>query len=133
MLINNLYLLQILCLIFLSILFLQSSIDKIYDWKGNIDFFKSHFSKTIFKNFVFVLLFVITLFEFTAGLFSLIGALEIFCLKSSSVYALVGSYFSGLCIVMLFFGQRIAKDYAGAASLVPYFIVTLITIYIVSY
>ena len=47
MLINNLHLLQILCLIFLSILFLQSSIDKIYDWKGNIDFFKSHFSKTI--------------------------------------------------------------------------------------
>ena len=133
MLVNNLNLLQILCLIFLSILFLQSSIDKIYDWKGNIDFFKSHFSKTIFKNFVFVLLVVITLFEFTAGLFSLVGVIEIFYLKSSSVYALVGSYLSGLCIVMLFFGQRIAKDYAGAASLVPYFIVTLITIYIVGY
>ena len=133
MLINNLYLLQILCLIFLSILFLQSSIDKIYDWKGNIDFFKSHFSKTIFKNFVFVLLVVITLFEFAAGLFSLIGTLEIFYLKSYSVSAVVGSYLSGLCIVMLFFGQRIAKDYVGAASLVPYFIVTLITIYIVSF
>tara|TARA_B100000575_G_scaffold230413_1_gene191393 strand:- start:931 stop:1332 length:402 start_codon:yes stop_codon:yes gene_type:complete len=133
MLINNLHLLQILCLIFLSILFLQSSIDKIYDWKGNIDFFKSHFSKTIFKNFVFILLVVITLFEFAAGLFSLIGTLEIFYFKSYSASAVVGSYLSGLSIVMLFFGQRIAKDYAGAASLVPYFIVTLITIYIVSF
>ena len=133
MLINNLQLLQILCLIFLSILFLQSSIDKIYDWKGNIDFFKSHFSKTIFKNFVFILLVLITLFEFSAGLFSLIGVLEIFYFKSYSVFAVVGSYLSGLCIIMLFFGQRIAKDYVGAASLVPYFIVTLITIYIVSF
>ena len=133
MLINNLHLLQILCLIFLSILFLQSSIDKIYDWKGNIDFFKSHFSKTIFKNFVFILLVLITLFEFSAGLFSLIGVLEIFYFKSYSVFAVVGSYLSGLCIIMLFFGQRIAKDYVGAASLVPYFIVTLITIYIVSF
>jgi diacylglycerol kinase len=27
---------------------------------------------------------------------------------------------------MLFFGQRVAKDYAGAASLVPYFILVVI-------
>jgi hypothetical protein len=26
-------------------------------------------------------------------------------------------------ILMLFFGQRLAKDYVGAAALVPYFIV----------
>jgi hypothetical protein len=26
---------------------------------------------------------------------------------------------------MLFFGQRMAKDYAGAASLVPYFILSV--------
>jgi hypothetical protein len=27
--------------------------------------------------------------------------------------------------VMLFFGQRMAKDYAGAAALVPYFILSI--------
>ena len=130
---DPLVLCQIFIAMFLIIVFLQSSMDKIFDRKGNLDFFESHFSKTIFKNFVFILLVLITLFEFSAGLFSLIGVLEIFYFKSYSVFAVVGSYLSGLCIIMLFFGQRIAKDYVGAASLVPYFIVTLITIYIVSY
>jgi hypothetical protein len=33
-----------------------------------------------------------------------------------------GAQLATIDIVLLFFGQRIAKDYAGAASLVPYFI-----------
>ena len=32
---------------------------------------------------------------------------------------------TALNIAMLFFGQRIAKDYSGATSLVPYFIVCI--------
>jgi hypothetical protein len=34
---------------------------------------------------------------------------------------------SAVSLLMLFFGQRMAKDYAGAAALVPYFIVIIIT------
>jgi hypothetical protein len=30
--------------------------------------------------------------------------------------------------VCLFFGQRMAKDYAGAAGLVPYFLLALVAI-----
>jgi diacylglycerol kinase len=33
-------------------------------------------------------------------------------------------------ITALFFGQRIAKDYAGAAVLVPYFLLMLATMYL---
>ena len=36
--------------------------------------------------------------------------------------ALWGARLATANIVMLFLGQRIAKDYAGAASLVPYFV-----------
>jgi hypothetical protein len=35
-----------------------------------------------------------------------------------------------LSILALFFGQRVAKDYPGAAVLVPYFILLLILIYL---
>src|SRR5207249_501608 len=35
-----------------------------------------------------------------------------------------------LHILGLFFGQRMAKDYAGAAILVPYFLLTLVAIYL---
>ena len=31
---------------------------------------------------------------------------------------------------MLFFGQRLAKDYAGAATLVPYFILAVLGIWL---
>jgi hypothetical protein len=30
----------------------------------------------------------------------------------------------------LFFGQRVAKEYAGAAILVPYFLLALVAIYL---
>ncbi|MBA3786242.1 MAG: DoxX family protein, partial [Acidobacteria bacterium] len=33
-------------------------------------------------------------------------------------------------IVALFFGQRVAKDYAGAAVLIPYFILLIILMYL---
>jgi hypothetical protein len=39
-----------------------------------------------------------------------------------------GALFSSLSILMLFFGQRIAKDYAGAGNLVNYFIASVIAI-----
>jgi hypothetical protein len=32
-------------------------------------------------------------------------------------------------MLMLVFGQRMTRDYTGAASLVPYFIVTLLSLY----
>jgi diacylglycerol kinase len=35
-------------------------------------------------------------------------------------------------MLSLFFGQRMARDYAGAAVLVPYFLVTLIAIYLLA-
>ncbi|PYK57407.1 MAG: DoxX family protein, partial [Verrucomicrobia bacterium] len=41
-----------------------------------------------------------------------------------------GAIISALSILGLFFGQRMAKDYAGAAILVPYFLLTLVAIYL---
>jgi hypothetical protein len=44
--------------------------------------------------------------------------------------AFYGAALSAIAIIALFFGQRMAKEYAGAAVLVPYFILTLIAIYL---
>jgi hypothetical protein len=35
-------------------------------------------------------------------------------------------------MVALFFGQRVSKDYAGAAALVPYFLLALVAIVILA-
>jgi hypothetical protein len=44
-------------------------------------------------------------------------------LSGDRTLALFGVALSVLALLMLFFGQRMAKDYAGAAGLVPYFVV----------
>jgi len=48
--------------------------------------------------------------------------------KDSTV-GLYEAILSAAAITALFFGQRMAKDYAGAAVLVPYFLLTLFAIY----
>ena len=59
--------------------------------------------------------------EVAAGVLTLMGAGQI-AMNGEKTFAMYGAQLATLDIVMLFFGQRIAKDYAGAASLVPYFI-----------
>jgi hypothetical protein len=66
-----------------------------------------------------------------AGLLSAVGAVNIL-LGNSTELALYGAELSALSIIMLFFGQRIAKDYAGAATLVGYFIVCILGILILA-
>jgi uncharacterized membrane protein YphA (DoxX/SURF4 family) len=112
---------------FLAILFLQSGFDKIFDWKGNLSWLVGYFSKTFLNKQVPLLLAVVTLTEISAGALSIAGLFQIiFTLKSSIAY--YGALASALSIIMLFFGQRIAKDYAGAATLVPYFILSIVAI-----
>ncbi|GAB4332055.1 MAG: hypothetical protein OHK0038_07440 [Flammeovirgaceae bacterium] len=118
---------QILTSAFLAILFLQSGLDKVFDWKGNLSWLNEHFSKSPLKNFVPRLLAIITLFEVCSGVFSAIGSVMIVLGKESDI-ALLGALLSSTSILMLFFGQRLAKDYAGAATLVSYFILTIIAI-----
>ena len=67
--------------------------------------------------------------EVAAGVFSAIGAVNIL-IGNSDFMAFIGAMLSAIALLMLFFGQRIAKDYAGAGGLVPYFILTLATLYI---
>ena len=122
---------QILTAVFLAILFIQSGLDKIFDWSGNLGWLKGHFEKSPLKGVVPLLLGTITLFEVLAGVLSGIGAVLILTTGKTD-FALYGAQLSALSIVMLFFGQRIAKDYAGAATLVPYFIASILGILILA-
>jgi hypothetical protein len=50
-------------------------------------------------------------------------------LTRDSTVGYLGSLVAAVNIVALFFGQRLSKDYAGAAVLVPYFLLALAGIY----
>src|SRR3954451_17056910 len=125
------YLLQIFASAFLAILFLQSGIDKVLDRRGNYEWLKGHFAKSPYAGIVPALLICITILEMTAGALSAVGCLVIILLKDSTI-AFYGAILSAAAITALFFGQRIAKDYAGAAVLVPYFLLTLVAIYLLA-
>ena len=112
---------KILTSAFLAILFLQSGIDKVLDFKGNLAWLTGHFAKSPLAGQVAPMLVVVTVLECAAGLLCAIGFVQI-ALDGSRTIALYGAELAALNIVMLFFGQRVAKDYAGAATLVSYFI-----------
>ena len=113
----------------LAILFVQSGLDKVFDWKGNLEWLNGHFSKTFLGGFVPVLLATITVMELATGFLSAIGVIY-FLVTSSVSLIFYAAVLGALSLLALFFGQRVAKDYPGAASIVPYFILTLIVIYL---
>ena len=122
---------QLMSSIFFAILFLQSALDKIMDWEGNLSWLEGHFAKSPLANFVYFMLLGLTIVEFAAGTVSDLGALNLW-LTSSVGLALIGIKLSTLSLVMLFFGQRLAKDYAGAATIATYFAVALLSLLLFS-
>src|SRR6185369_16204950 len=125
------YLMQIFTSAFLAILFLQSGIDKIVDRHGNFEWLKGHFAKSPLAGIVPALLIGITILEVAAGALSAVGCVLVILLKDSTI-AFCGAILSAAAITALFFGQRMAKEYAGAAVLVPYFLLTLVAIYLLA-
>jgi hypothetical protein len=125
------YLMQIFASGFLAILFLQSGIDKIIDRRGNFEWLKGHFAKSRLAGIVPVLLTTITILEVAAGALSAVGCVFMILSRDSTV-AFYGAIVSAVAIIALFFGQRMAKDYPGAAVLIPYFLLALGAIYLLA-
>jgi diacylglycerol kinase len=128
---NAIYLMQILVTALLAILFLQSGIDKIVERHGNLEWLKGHFAKSPLAGSVPSLLTAITILEVAAGVLSALGCVLVLVMRDSTV-AFYGAVVSAVAIIALFFGQRIAKDYPGAAVLVPYFLLALAAIYLLA-
>jgi diacylglycerol kinase len=125
------YLMQIFAAAFLAILFLQSGIDKVVDRQGNLEWLKGHFAKSPLAGVVPALVTAITILELAAGALSGVGCMALIVSRDSTV-AFYGAVISAIATIALFFGQRMAKDYAGAAVLVPYFLLTLVAIYLLA-
>ena len=125
------YILQILISAFLAILFLQSGIDKILDRRGNRAYLDQHFAKSPLAATVGPMFLVVTILEVSAGALSGVGCALLLLSHDSSV-AYLGAVVGAINLTALFFGQRVAKDYVGAAVLVPYFLLAITAIYLLA-
>ena len=123
--INLLNIVQSLIGFFLSIALLQSSFDKITDRTGNLEWLSGHFSNSPLRGLVPLLLKVVTVLEIFAGSCTLIGSF-VNLVNGNNMLLTVGLLVAALNFLALFLGQRIAKDYEGAAVLVNYFILNVL-------
>jgi|TARA_B110000438_G_scaffold93108_1_gene92657 uncharacterized membrane protein YphA (DoxX/SURF4 family) len=124
---DPLVLCQIFIAIFLSIAFLQSGFDKIIDRKGNEDYFTSQFSDSILKSITSFLLSILTVLELTGGIMLIYGIYFAF-VERTTLWIFYGLVILAITTIALFAGQRVAKDYLGAADIVPYFILIMLGI-----
>ena len=127
----SMYLVRLLVSAFLAVLFLQSGLDKVFDRAGNRAYLDEHFAKSPLARTVGPMFFTVTILEVAAGLLSGLGFLQLLVFRSSAL-AFYGALVAAANMVALFFGQRVSKDYAGAAALVPYFLLALAAIVILA-
>ena len=124
---NNIEIVQILVSIFFSIVFFQSSIDKINDREGNLKFFNQHFKETFFQNHTSISLYLLALLEIISAFLCCLGGFYKL-LYHNSIFIYYGLLLSAIVLLLLLLGQRLAKDYAGAADITIYFILCIVTI-----
>jgi len=122
---------EVLVLLFLIVTFLQSGVDKLLDWKGNISFITEHFKNSPLKNSVPLLLAVILILEIVAGFLMLFGVYQLYTTGIKEI-ALLGTELCAVALIFLLIGQRLAKDYAGAMSLAVYFIIAVFGVYLLN-
>lgn len=122
---------EILILLFTVITFLQSGLDKALDWQGNVGWLKEHFGKTFMGGMVPLLVGIILVLEVITGLLA-IGGIYGLVVNQEPDLALWSLILAGITLLMLLFGQRVAKDYAGAFTIVGYFIVIIFGLFLLT-
>ncbi len=125
------HIVSITILLFLLITFLQSGIDKIVDWKGNRSWLKEHFAASFMGKIVPLLLGIILVLEIFTALCCITGIYALIY-SGYTFYAILSMFLACVTLLMLLFGQRVAKDYQGALTITCYFIVAVFGLYVIS-
>ena len=123
------WIIQSFASLLLAILFLQSGLDKVLNRQANLDWTKAHFEKSPLASTAGRMFLAITILEVIAGVLSGLGFLLVVFTQNTAV-AYWGAIVATLALTCLFFGQRVAQDYGGAAILVPYLLMALLAIWV---
>ncbi len=112
-------------LTFFLIVFIQSGLDKVYDYKGNLSFLNTLLGGFFSSGLITLALVSVTILELTSGLLCLLGILDV-VFNNSNFTGLIGLIVGSLALLVLLFGQRVSKNYDGAKTIAVYFILAII-------
>ena len=126
----QLELLYTLGLLIFAIVWLQSGISKLIDFKGELAYFNQQFKSTWgIKYIVKESLLLITVLEVGSGLIQIAAIFSLWTNQN-----LILSYWAGLASLFTLFtlitGQRMTKDYAGAQGIMVYVSAAMIFLFI---
>lgn len=118
---------RLLVTAFFAIVFLQSSLDKLLDRHGNLAYLRGHFQHVALvpARVVPHMLTTLTLLEAAAGVTSLLALVSGDFLHRGFGIAAASIGLAGAALLALLLGQRLAKDYGGAAVIAAYFAVAI--------
>jgi hypothetical protein len=117
-----------LILLLLTLTFLQSGYDKLFYWKDNLTWLKAHFSKTLLKNVIPHALGFILILELFTSVLAITGMVQLLY-NGNREYGFYAAVMSCITLLFLLFGQRLAKDYDGARTIVIYFIPAVLAVF----
>jgi hypothetical protein len=116
---------------FFAVILTQSSLDKVFDRKGNLDWLTPHFEKSPLRGMVPLMLTMVTLTELLGG-FGCAASVISLLLSGPAWLPLASMSVVCLNFIMLMAGQRWSKDYAGAAALAGYFACALVGMWLIA-
>jgi putative oxidoreductase len=117
-----------LILIFLFVTYIMSAYEKLGSWKNTValycDMYRGVFSTAIVKISIRVILGLelITCILISIALYNIITVQSLW-------YAQYACMLSGFLIIILLFGLRILKDYAGSSGLGIYFLISILGLF----
>lgn len=114
-------------LAFFLIVFIQSGIDKVFDFKGNLSFLNDLLGAFFSRPLITLALISVTILELLSGLLCLIGIVDVL-FNGSNFIGLLGLIIGSFALLVLLFGQRVSKNYDGAKTIAIYFILAMIGI-----
>ena len=114
-------------LAFFLIVFIQSGIDKVFDFKGNLSFLNDLLGAFFSQPLIKLALISVTILELLSGTLCLIGIVDVL-LNGSNFIGLLGLIVGSFALLILLLGQRVSKNYDGAKTITIYFILSTVGI-----
>ena len=111
----------VLWFLFLGITFGFSAFEKLADYKGTFRYYSSYFKDTFVARLLKWVLPFIIIVEIIVTILYFLGIFQ-FLIYNEGSLAFIASFLGSLLLLLFLIGQRIMRDYEGAARLGIYFL-----------